>query len=53
VALEGGGDELVRLHGGPTGAWFWQLHPSPEALWGAMAFEHTRSQPKRTAAAPD
>ena len=40
VALEGGGDALVRLHGRPTGALFWRLDPFPEGLWEAMAAEH-------------
>lgn len=40
VAIEGGGDTLVRLHGRPTGALFWRLDPFPEALWDAMAHEH-------------
>lgn len=40
VALEGGGDALVRLHGRPTGALFWRLDPFPEEVWEAMAAEH-------------
>lgn len=39
VALEGGGDALVSLHGRPTGALFWRLDPFPEELWEAMARE--------------
>lgn len=44
VALEGGGDALVRLHGRPTGAWFWRLDPFPLDLWEAMAGEHAEGQ---------
>lgn len=40
VALEGGGDELVRRLGRPTGALFWRLDPMPVGLWEAMASEH-------------
>jgi hypothetical protein len=39
VALEGGGDALVRLLGRPTGAQFWGLRPFPSELWEAMARE--------------
>lgn len=40
VALEGGGDALVRLHGRRTGALFWSVSPLPEELWLAIADEH-------------
>lgn len=40
VALEGGGDALVRLHGRRTGAWFWSAALLSEELWLAMADEH-------------
>jgi hypothetical protein len=40
VELEGGGDELVRQLGRPTGALFWALQPFPPDLWEAMAREH-------------
>lgn len=40
VALEGGGDALVRLHGRRTGAWFWSLGPMPPELWEALAREN-------------
>jgi hypothetical protein len=43
VALAGGGDELVRLYGSPTGAGFWRLVGLPEELWCAMAAEHAEA----------
>jgi hypothetical protein len=40
VAAAGGAHQLVARLGQPTGAWFWTLKPTPEALWLAMAEEH-------------
>jgi len=49
AALYGGGDELVRLHGRPTGALFWRLDPFPLDLWEAMAAEHAEGHRLSTA----
>lgn len=49
VALEGGGDALVRLYGRPTGAGFWRLDPFPLDLWEAMAAEHAEERRRATA----
>lgn len=40
VSAAGGGDTLVSLYGGPTGAGFWSLKAATEQLWSAIAFEH-------------
>lgn len=40
VALAGGVQQLIGMHGHRTGAWFWTIVPMPEALWVQMAEEH-------------
>lgn len=50
VALEGGGDALVRRLGRPTSTHFWTLKPFPEDLWEAMAREHAEGQRRQASA---